>query len=262
MKEHGLLCTASEALALHEGRQTQVRRPIKDQPPKNCAYLTQAKPGQYADGRQRWAWTDGATKDYAWHPWIGNEPAWQTSPVQVGDIFYVRETFEINAIMLDLKRPSHYEAYVRYLADNTLKTIQVSDDLGKDLTENLTSNTEFKWRPSIHMPRWASRTRKLITGIRVENGPEISEDDAIAEGAIFTDFGKWCFHQGGPRCDVGDCPAPDEHHQQKNGWSMEHTSSTEQCYMHASLASRALWHNQYGDDKPWRWVYELGEVEG
>lgn len=44
-----------------------------------------------------------------------------------------------------------------------------------------------KWRPSIHMHRWASRITLEVAGIRVERVQEISKYDACCEGALGVD---------------------------------------------------------------------------
>lgn len=77
-----------------------------------------------------------------------------------GDTLWVRETW-----------CSYMPGSVRYRADG-------HNDAG------------WTWRPSIFMPRWASRLTLRVYGVRVERVQQITQADARAEGVVDTS-GAW-----------------------------------------------------------------------
>lgn len=164
---------------------------------------------------------------------------------QPGDRIWVRETFQ--GPLFD------YEQMESYLEDRSKfekpEFCQYAAD-GKPAPEyyDADDNLHCGWRPSIHMPRWASRILLEITAVRVERLNSISEIDANHEGMLFTDYGVGRFGQ------------------QRPGFSYKPTTHTDQCLPNARMAFASLWESIYGDytwrANPWVWVIEFKRVEG
>ncbi|EKZ5943209.1 morphogenetic protein [Klebsiella pneumoniae] len=165
--ERGMIFNAEMVRALLSGRKTQTRRIIKPQPEST---LSGSLSGKWLS-RPLNGLLLPKIEDIAIHCPFG----------VVGDRIWVRETFQGPLFDYDLmdsycKDPTPFEKpeFCVYKAD------------GVPAPEFYDADDELHccWRPSIHMPRWASRILLEITGVRVERLRSMSQDDARAEGVI------------------------------------------------------------------------------
>lgn len=151
MSEHPILFSGEMVKAILDGRKTQTRRPLKTQ-------LLDILPMPKSN-----TWVTLETRD----PNHGRVVRCRYG--QPGDHLWVRETFAY-------KTPTE----VIYKAD-----FDVSDDFGSEIVDLATGKTiPLVWKPSIHMPRWASRIVPEVVNIRVQRVQQISRDDAFREGIV------------------------------------------------------------------------------
>lgn len=143
--------------AILDGSKTQTRRVVKPQP---TAILHNGLPWVYPPVRGK--------GDIRW-------------PYAPGNILWVRETWR--------PRVTDSEDFIQYKADGVCEVVEV-DKLDEDQQHQWRGifydhgeiEEEKRWRPSIHMPRWACRLRLEVVSVRVERLLDISGEDAIAEG--------------------------------------------------------------------------------
>ncbi|WP_313056174.1 morphogenetic protein [Stutzerimonas nitrititolerans] len=158
-----------------------------------------------------------------------------------GDRLWVRETFALlgneDGVCIDWS-----DNMVRGDERNAARIYQASCPVGdyglwqipdKAFWKPDTDGMQYDgtWRPSIHMPRWASRILLEITTVRVERLQDITKGQAEAEGV------RACEHDLDP---------------DGNGYS-------------ATELFSILWSSLYGIDSynanPWVWVVEFKRVE-
>ncbi|HED3851544.1 TPA: hypothetical protein R4217_000364 [Enterobacter soli] len=147
--------------AILDGRKTQTRRIMKDQPsdgfhPTHNGYDLDLNAHWYTPGVvDKNGYLQPAKKDVFG---VADENEGYTCQFgSVGDRIWVRETF---CAVPDHDEPAGCSALL-YVADG--------------------NGPYGKWTPSILMPRWASRITLEIAGVRVERLQSISDEDVDAE---------------------------------------------------------------------------------
>lgn len=104
--------------------------------------------------------------------------------IQPGDRLWVRESGHLLREAYDhdpqLREDLWRDAGFQHSADGSIAPAR---DYDPPLAEWIDDCARIV-RPSIHMPRWASRLTLCVTDVRVERLQDISEEDARAEGVV------------------------------------------------------------------------------
>ena len=145
MKERPIIFSGPMVRAILEGRKTQTRRVVK--PQHDCSFDGLAPAREYLGRKHFGSW--GAYFGWAFVP-CPYGPA--------GTRLWVRETHYV-------ERAGHdgETGFILYKASEPDMIVS-------------------RWRPSIHMPRWASRILLEVEDVRLERVQDISDLDALAEG--------------------------------------------------------------------------------
>jgi hypothetical protein len=232
--------------AILDERKTQTRRIIKPQPDRSLVLGDTLKTWTYdPDGKPCLAL---AWRDLWSHPGMDLAGAAFCPYGAPGDRLWVRETW--------IADPPHDDTWDYYLfSDGAHENFDALPERYKNpkhvIHRASWSGPDLRWRPSIFMPRWASRITLEVVNVRVERVQEIGRDDAIAEGMMYQDTGKnqW----GNPRPSWT--------------WNKDHLGSADDCLDTPQFAFGNLW-NEVNEKRsyPWEvnpfvWVIEFRRVE-
>jgi hypothetical protein len=186
MRERPILFSGPMVRALLDGRKTQTRRVIKGVPSGDHygrdimdwglsgIHQETYDPSNPIEGTDRWHLdvqtdVDDHSRRVIRCPYGAR-----------GDRLWVRETWRVHEVFSDVVR-------IVYGASQNRSWTEAHEDYPAHLRGKLQPSVGFK--PSIHMPRWASRLTLEITDVRVERLQEISVADCYAEG---------CYRPEGP----------------------------------------------------------------
>lgn len=210
-RERPMNVSAWEVRAIRDGRKTQTRRVVKSQPLFDDLkpYWTAASTDRKSVGKWKWGRRDHIGSIVT----VGD--IFPCPFGQPGDLLWLRETFKDHTNDLPDLAPG--ETVVLYRADDPYPD-------------------EICWTPATQMPRWASRFTERIRAIRIERLQEISEADAIAEGAR---------------------PLPLQSADDPSAW-WEIDFGQHQCRTPRGVI-RSLWQSSW-DANPWVWVIEHERV--
>ncbi len=207
VKETPIIMSGNHPKLILDGIKTQTRRVVK---------LPDA-PNHLGDWEPTFLGGDGTTRDSRgilvpridgiWHTRTGK---FIKCPYgQVGDRLWVRETWRVESFMegepimfgykdgqtkecWDTESPDYESWEERVSIQSTEDAEKAHSKQGDDGVYHWDiGQSPCRWRPSIHMPRWASRITLEITEVRVERLNQISELDAFAEGCrnqVLSDF--------------------------------------------------------------------------
>lgn len=227
LKPKGIIFTGDMVRAILAGKKTQTRRLLNPQPKNRVVHV---RGDEWLDAD---CINPGVPLKFRYGP--------------VGRLLYVKETW----LPLD---PDHYddttlprECMTRYGRVNGVAYRAATDTEG----DRIRRDYGYRWRPSIHMPRWAARIWLRVTAIRAERLHEITEAGAIAEGLLAQRGGgpgsgyKWNgigYHGAGFKGAEPTFHVPDD-----DGRCRCHVGGTTP----AQCAFRELWNSIYGVRAPW-----------